>query len=345
MPKINIKFAGFFLGLILTGAAFAAEPVAVNPAHPDRYTVVKGDTLWDISGRFLRDPWRWPDVWHVNPQIENPHLIYPGDIIEMTYVDGKPRLRLVRGTDVKLSPKVRTSPLEGAIPTIPLDAIYPFLSRPYVVDKEELDAAPYVVEFDDEHLVAGAGQKVYVRSVETTDEIAFDVVRPGDAYRDAETNEILGYEALYVGSAKLTRTGDPATLLLTSTEQEVLIGDRLLVSIKDEPIDAFYPKAPDSEISGSIISVVNGVDQIGQYHVVVLDRGASDGLQVGDVLAVEHRGEVVRDDVSPSRWDKVKLPDEKAGHLMVFRTFDRVSFGLILDATRAMHLKDKVRNP
>jgi hypothetical protein len=345
MPKINIKFAGFFLGLILTGAALAAEPVAVNPAHPDRYTVVKGDTLWDISGRFLRDPWRWPDVWHVNPQIANPHLIYPGDIIEMTYVDGKPRLGLVRGTDVKLSPKVRTSEIEGAIPTIPLDAIFPFLSRPYVVDKKELDAAPYVVEFDDEHLVAGAGQKIYVRSVETADETAFDVVHPGDAYRDAETGEILGYEALYVGGAKLLRTGDPATLLLTSTEQEVLIGNRLLVSINDEPIDAFYPKAPDSEISGSIISVLNGVNQIGQYHVVVLDRGASDGLQVGDVLAVEHRGEVVRDDVTPNRWDKVKLPDEKAGHLMVFRTFDRVSFGLIMDATRAMHINDKVRNP
>jgi hypothetical protein len=345
MPKINIKFAGFFLGLILTGAALAAEPVAVNPAHPDRYTVVKGDTLWDIAGRFLRDPWRWPDVWHVNPQIENPHLIYPGDIIEMTYVDGKPRLRLVRGTDVKLSPKVRTTGLGDAIPTIPLDAIFPFLSRPYVVDEEELDAAPYIVDFADEHLVAGAGQKVYVRTVETTDNPSFDVVRPGDAYRDAETNEILGYEALYVGGAKLLRTGDPASLLLTSTEQEVLIGDRLLVSAKEEPMDAFYPKPPGSEINGSIISVLNGVSQIGQYHVVVLDRGASDGLQVGDVLAIDHKGEVVRDDVTPKRGDTVKLPDEQAGHLMVFRTFDRVSFGLVMDATRAIHVLDKVRNP
>jgi hypothetical protein len=345
MPKINIKFAGFFLGLVLTAAAFAAEPVAVNPAHPDSYTVVKGDTLWDIAGRFLRDPWRWPDVWHVNPQIENPHLIYPGDIIDMTYVDGKPQLRLRRGSEVKLSPKVRTTELEGAIPTIPLDAIFPFLTRPYVVDEAELEAAPYVVDFADEHLVAGAGQKVYVRSVETTDNTNFDVVRPGDAYRDADTNEILGYEALYVGGAQLTRTGDPATLLLTSTEQEVLTGDRLLVTVKDQPMDAFYPKAPDSEINGSIISVLNGVSQIGQYNVVVLDRGTSDGLQVGDVLAIDHKGETVRDDVSPNRWDKVKLPDEKAGHLLVFRTFDRVSFGLVMDATRAIHVLDRVRNP
>jgi hypothetical protein len=345
MPKIKTKLAGFILGLILSGAALAAEPVAVNPAHPDRYTVVKGDTLWDIAGRFLRDPWRWPDVWHVNPQIENPHLIYPGDIIEMTYVDGKPQLRLLRGSEVKLSPKVRTTDVDGAIPTIPLDAIYPFLDRSYVVNEGEMDSAPYVVDFADEHLAAGAGQNVYVRSVESKDNTSFDVVRPGDPYRDADTDEILGYEALYIGGAKLLRIGDPATLLLTSTNQEVLTGDRLLVSIKDQPMDAFYPKAPDSQINGSIISVLNGVTQIGQYNVVVLDRGANDGLQPGDVLAIEHKGEVVRDDVTPERGDTVKLPDEKAGHLMVFRSFDRVSFALVLDATRAIHVLDRVRNP
>lgn len=345
MPKTNTKLVGFILGLIFSGAALAADPVAVNPAHPDRYTVVTGDTLWDISGRFLRDPWRWPDVWHVNPQIENPHLIYPGDIIEMTYVDGKPRLRLVRGSDVKLSPKIRTSALQDAIPTIPIDAIYPFLSRPYVVEQGELDSAPYIVDFADEHMAGGSGQNVYVRSIPTEDHISFDVVRAGGPYKDADTGEVLGFEALYIGNAELLRTGDPATLLLTRTGQEVLVGDRLLESADDQPLEAFYPKAPDSQINGSIISVMNGVTQIGQYNVVVLDRGANDGLKPGDVLAIEAKGEVIRDDVTPERGDTVKLPDEDAGHLMVFRTFSRVSFGLVMDATRAIHVLDRVHNP
>ncbi len=345
MPKLKTKLAGFILGLIFSGAALAADPVAVNPAHPDRYTVVAGDTLWDIAGRFLRDPWRWPDVWYVNPQIENPHLIYPGDIIEMTYVDGKPQLRLLRGSEVKLSPKVRTSALQDAIPTIPIDAIYPFLTRPYVVGEKELEAAPYIVDFADEHLAGGSGQNVYVRSIETDDTTNFDVVRPGGAYKDADTGEILGYEALYIGNTKLLRTGDPATCLLTSTGQETLIGDRLLVAAQDQPLEDFYPKAPDSQVRGSIISVMDGVTQIGQYDVVVLDRGADDGLQPGDVLAIEHRGETVRDTVTANLTDTVKLPDEKAGHLMVFRTFSRVSFGLVLDATRAIHVLDRVSNP
>lgn len=345
MPHPSHKFAGFLLGLLFSFACLAAESVALNPTHPDRYVVVKGDTLWDISGRFLRDPWRWPDVWHVNPQIENPHLIYPGDVLVLTYIDGQPRLMLERGGTVKLSPTVRSTPLDTAIPAIPIDAIRPFLTRPYVVGANELDAAPYVVDFADEHIAGGAGMRVYVRSIESGDNAKYDVVRPGKPYKDGDSGEILGYEALYIGDAKLQRTGDPATLLLTNTEIETLVGDRLVPVSEEVVQQSFFPKAPNTPVNGNIISVLNGVSQIGQYQVVVLDRGAQDGLEPGDVLAVDQRGQTVLDPVSPARNDKVRLPDEKAGMLLVFRTFPRVSFGLIMSATKSLHVLDRVHNP
>ncbi|MCW8945586.1 MAG: LysM peptidoglycan-binding domain-containing protein [Sedimenticola sp.] len=339
------KLACLVFGLLISWGALAADTVAVNPNHPDRYVVVKGDTLWDISGRFLRDPWRWPDVWHVNPQIANPHLIYPGDIITMTYVNGQPRLGLQRGSLVKLSPQVRSTPLSGAIPAIPIDAIHQFLTRPYVLDQNDLDSAPYVVAFADEHIIGSNDIKAYVRSIDNSDNTKFDVVRPGDAYKDAETGEVLGYEALYISSSELLKIGDPATLMLSRMELEVIKGDRLLPVAEDTPLNAFYPAAPSQEVNGSIISVLNGVTQIGQYNVVVLDRGARDGLEPGSVLAIDHRGESIRDIVSKDPTDTVTLPDEEAGLLMVFRTFERVSFGLVMEATRAINVLDRVRNP
>jgi hypothetical protein len=347
MPKTRYKLTGFLLGLIFSCSALAAEadPVALNPAHPDRYTVVKEDTLWDIAGKFLQSPWRWPDVWHVNPQIANPHLIYPGDIIELVYIDGKPHLRMSRSKTVKLSPKVLTSALPPPIPTIPIDAIYPFLTQHNVIGEGELDDAPYVVDFATDHLVGSKGITIYVRAIETEEHSNFDIVRPGDPYKDAESGEILGYEALHIGGAELKRTGDPATLIPNRSEQEILVGDRLVASTHINPMTEFHPKAPDTQINGSIISVLNGVTQIGQHNVVVLDRGSEDGLQPGDVLAVDNKGEVVPDHVTSAPRDTVTLPDEEAGILMVFRTFPRVSFGLILKASRSLHVLDRVRNP
>ncbi len=347
MPKTRYKLTGFLLGLIFSCSALAAapDPVALNPAHPDRHTVVKGDTLWDIAGKFLQSPWRWPDVWHVNPQIANPHLIYPGDVIELVYVDGKPQLRMSRSKTVKLSPQVRESALPPAIPTIPIDAIYPFLNRHSVLSKGELDEAPYVVDFATDHLLGSKGVTLYARSIETDEQTNFDIVRPGDAYKDADTGEILGYEALDIGGAELKRTGDPATLIPNRSEQEIQVGDHLVAVTKNIPLTEFHPKAPDSQVNGSIISVLNGVTQIGQHNVVVLDRGSEDGLQPGDVLAVDNKGEVVPDHVTSAPRDTVKLPDEEAGILMVFRTFPRVSFGLILRASSPLHVQDRVHNP
>ena len=345
MRKFSHRLISLFLGLFLSCSALAADDIALNPAHPDRYVVVKGDTLWDISETFLRDPWLWPDVWYVNPQIDNPHLISPGDIVALTYVDGKPRLMLERGSAIRMSPEMRSSPIDNAIPTIPIDAIRPFLNRSYVLDQDTLNRAPYVVAFGDEHMLGSTNIKAYVRSIEDEQRKKFEVVHPGGPYKDGDTGEILGYQAQYVSDGELQRTGDPATVLLTRMAQETVIGDRLIPTSDDLVLNAFHPKAPDNPVNGSIIAVLNGVNQIGQYNVVVLDRGANDGLTAGDVLLINHRGRVVRDTVSANARETVVLPDEPAGKLMVYRTFPRVSFALVMHATRAIHVLDRVVNP
>ncbi|MCU7843540.1 MAG: LysM peptidoglycan-binding domain-containing protein [Candidatus Thiodiazotropha sp. (ex Monitilora ramsayi)] len=342
MPYLNNKLIGFILGLLLTCWVVAAEHVTLNPSHPERYTVVKGDTLWDISALFLRDPWLWPEVWFVNPQIENPHLIYPGDEIVLTYRDGRPILTLNRKN--RLSPQIRATPLDEAIPTIPVDAIAQFLTRPYVMEENELEQAPYIVHFLDDHIIGGAGISFYARSVMEEQPVRHTIVRPGKPYKDPDTDEILGYEATFIGDADLKRTGDPAKLLIASSDLEAIIGDRLIKAEDQEPLANFQPRAPEKDVEGRIISVLNGVSQIGQYNVVVLSKGANDGLEPGHVLEILQGGNEIRDIVK-GRGEKVTLPLEKAGLLMVFRTFDRVSFALIMHATKPLHVLDWVRPP
>lgn len=343
----------------LSAVSLAADDL-LKANHPDRYVVQKGDTLWDIAGRFLNKPWLWPEIWHANPKIANPHLIYPGDELELVYVDGKPRLQVKSGV-VKLSPEVRSSPWDGAVPTIPVDVIGPFLSRPYVLAEGVADDAPYVVDFVDEHIAAGAGQGIYARRIPAQGPNEYDVVRPGDAYRDGDTGEILGYEALYMGTANVTRRGDPATLAVRVAQLEILGGDRLVPSETKDVFTDFQPHSPIVDVHGSIIGVLNGVSQIGQFNVVVLDRGTHDGLDAGTVLQVDNRGEVINDKYAKDDWHfsntsppqamidirgpEVTLPDEQAGYLMVFRTFERVSFGLVMDAVRAIHVGDRIHNP
>ncbi len=341
--KINIL--GVILALLVSVAAVAANDV-LKENHPDRYVVVKGDTLWDISARFLRDPWLWPEIWYANPEIKNPHLIYPGDVITLVYIDGKPRLRVERGMPtVKLSPHARETKLDQAIPTIPLDAIRPFITEPQITTEDALEAAPYVVQSAGEHLVVGAGERIYVRAIPVDEPSRWIVVRKGDTFVDPVTGENLGVEAMYVGDARLQHTGDPATLLVTRSNREALIGDRLLPAAGDTYDTNFMPRAPDRTVEGQILSVVDGVNQIGRYQVVVINRGEREGLRPGDVLAVYQRGETVPDQVSEARRDVVKLPDERAGLLMVFRTFEKVSYALVMRASTNMHVADMVRNP
>ena len=373
------------------------DDVQINPNHPGTYTVVKGDTLWDIAGTFLNHPWQWPDIWQVNPQIENPHLIYPGDEVSLTYRDGKPILSLSRrglgGRNVKLSPSIRAYRHDDRIAPIPLDAIHQFLSRPQVLQEDDVERLAYVLAAQDKRLTSGAGDKIYVRGIGQPSTTKYSVFRPGGEYRDGETGELLGYEAMHIADVVLDKLGDPATAYVQRSNREILEGDRLIPQQVDEYPD-FVPSAPDDAVAGNIISVIDGVSQIGQYQVVVLDRGQQDGLAPGHVLAIYQKGEVVEDRtgtavVAEKAWDDqlkaaeehptasgraletfandlravkrsiddflnepkggrpvlIELPEERAGELMVFRTFDDVSYGLVMNTQRPVHVADRVRNP
>ena len=325
----------------------------LKPGHPDVYTVVKGDTLWDISGRFLERPWLWPEVWEVNPQIENPHLIYPGDQISLVYVDGQPRLRLNRGDagrtykltpsdTVSLKPEVRSTPLETAIPAIRLDAIQSWLVQNRVVTEAEINGAPYVVQGASERIVLGAGDRLYVRGV-LPDSASYNFVRKGPLYVDPETEEILGREATYIGLGRtVAQEDDIATFLVQSTREEVQIGDRVLPTEERRLASTFFPSAPRKETNGVIMSVFSGVTQVGQYDVVVINRGAREGLEPGNVLAIYKRGALARDRIAK---EVIRLPSERAGLLMIFRAFEKLSYGLVLETERPLAVFDEVKNP
>jgi len=334
------------LALAVLATAAYADQVVLRDGHPDRHVVVKGDTLWDISESFLDSPWLWPEIWYVNPQIDNPHLIYPGDVITLVFVDGKPQLRVQRGKGTfKLSPKVRAERLDKAIPTIPYDAIQQFLTQPLVADQETMQNAAYVVSSADEHLIVGAGDRIYARGLSEDQGNRFHVFRPGGPYIDPKTGEVLGHEAMYLGDSSLEKFGDPSTLKLTKTTREINIGDRLMPMTQEDVYAYFTPHSPDESIEGTIISVVDGVSQIGQYQIVALNRGTREGVDVGTVFEIYQTGDHIKDQVSTERNASVKLPDEKAGLLMIFRTFDKVSFGLIMKATSALHVGDAIRTP
>jgi len=318
------------------------EPVPLASGHPNEYVVQVGDTLWDIAGKFLNDPWFWPEIWYVNPDIENPHLIYPGDVLGLVYIDGQPRITNVRGSAYRLSPQARVSPLSETVNSIPYEAVAAFLSTGAILQKDEADSLPYLLDTRGDHLVASAGNEIYVRGLtEDRPGTRFNVVHIGDALRDPDDNRLIGYQGLLVGEGQLTRGGDPATVALTDTVRENVIGDRLIPDKVDIPLN-FFPRAPSTAIDGRIISVVGGVTQIAQYQVVVINRGTNNGLSIGDVLAVFQTGEVVRDRI---KGGKVKLPDEEAGTVMIFKTYERISYGLVMEATEAIHVLDSVRNP
>ena len=330
--------------LLLFSVSSSADTLKINPSHPDRYTVVKGDTLWDISGRFLQKPWEWPQLWKRNPQIKNPDLIYPGDVLAFSNIDGKPSVSLSR--NVKLIPEIRESSLEEAIKLIPADAISQFLNSPKVVDQNDLSSSPYVVDFAGEHLIAGAGDRVYVRSITNPESLSYTVYRQGKPFIRPKTNEILGYQAIFIADTTLQSTGDPATLLINKSDSEIRIGDRLMISEAGELALNYFPHPPKTPIDGSIITVLNGVSQIGQHNIVVIDRGTDDGVESGQVFDIYQRGRTIIDRIhNMENTTTIKLPDEIAGVLMVFRPFPKVSYALVMEATAPIHILDKIRTP
>ncbi len=339
---LRVATAAFIASLVLGSlTAFSQVRERLAEDAPEEYVVQKGDTLWDIAETFLKDPWYWPEIWYVNPQVENPHLIYPGDVLGLVYVDGQQRITTTKAASYRMSPEARVTPLTEAITSVPHGAIDAFLSTGVVIEKGERDSLPYMVATKGDHMIAAAGNIVYVRGSNAEPGSRFNVVQIGDPLIDPDTNDLLGYHGQQIGQGTLRRTGDPATFALTETSQEAKQGDRLVPTSVEVPLN-FFPKAPSTSIDGQIISVVGGVTQIGQYQVVVMNRGSNHGLAVGDVLTVYQRGAIVRDHVKD---EKVKLPDEEAGTVMVFKVYDRIGYALVMEATQALHIHDFVRNP
>jgi LysM repeat protein len=334
----------------------SAAAQSIKASHPRTYVVKRGDTLWDIASLYLNDPWYWPEIWYDNPQVENPHLIYPGDVLTLVYVDGMPRIMVGKQVHaigevaplpvVKLSPSKRRETLEASIQTIPGDAIRQFLSKPRVVSKEELDNAPYIVSSDDDHLILGQGDRVYVRGEIDKERVRYAVYRPGAELIDPASGEILGYEGIYAGEVHISKYGDPATGKLTFTEREVLLGDRLLPTDKSKIDNLYFPRLPDRKITGMIILLPDALFGVAKLQIAVINQGDRDGLEVGNLLATYTAGEHIKDKYAHTgETEEIELPEERSGLMMIFRTFDHVSYGLILESTRVIHNHDIVKTP
>jgi len=358
------RLLGCLAGL-MAAICLSVSAAELKPNHPEFYVVQPGDTLWDISQKFLNSPWLWPEIWHVNEQVDNPHLIFPGDIISLVYIDGKPRItktnRYPDGT-IKLSPKARELTADQAITTIPLDAILPFLTSMRVVSEEELKVAPYVLGADNDRIMAAADHKVYVRGIDKGEFAGankFTFFRRGDNYIDPVTGEFLGIEAIHLGEGLKVQGGDPSIVRVTSSVLEIHPDDNLWPTNDEQLRPVYFPHAPENFAGGQIISVYGGVQHIGQYDVVVINRGERDGMEVGHVLGIYRKGQKVVDRIATERrreksnfWENltgdkevVVLPDERSGELMIFRTFEKVSLGLVLKAERSIYVLDKVKAP
>jgi hypothetical protein len=334
-----------------------AQEIALNSDHPDQYVVVKGDTLWGISAKFLKDPWQWPNVWKLNrAQIKNPHLIYPGDVVVLDMSSGSPQLSLMNGA-VMLQPGVVEEPLDKvAISTIQLNKIAPFLNQPLIIEKDQLTNSPRIIAGQDDRVVLSPGTRVYINKIKEGESLNWYVYRPGEALIDPDTQKVLGVEANYLGDARITKYGEPASADIKKAKEEIFTKDRL-VPTGDTVTTNFVPHAPDSQIAGRIINVYGGVAEAGPESIVTISRGTAEGLEVGHVLAINRYGRVIKD----PEFDKdkagnntsdlklepgmVKLPDERIGLLMVFRVFEHISYALVMQASQPIHQLDVVNTP
>ena len=303
------------LALLLAAAPVLADTLKLQDNAPDKYVVVKGDTLWDISGKFLKDPWRWPQIWKMNrEEIKNPHWIYPGDLIVLDRSGKEPRLSLVKGSKdgmetVKLSPGVRATEISSdAIPSIPIRVIHPFLSQPRVVAKGELDDAPFILGSNAERVVMGAGDEAFATGGKPG-VTRWNVLRPGKALKDPETGEVLGYEVEYLGDARTLTEGAPQKVRITQSVREILPKDKLVEADNSTTFE-YVPHAPEARISGRIISAYGGLSDSGRYQTVVINRGSRDGLEPGHVLAVYREGQAVT--LTPDEKDRMAWVKEKS---------------------------------
>ena len=343
-------------------ASGTSMSVPIAPDAPDQYVVKKGDTLWDISAVFLRDPWYWPEIWYVNPEIANPHLIYPGDVLRLVYVDGKPRITMQRGETVHLSPQIRSEPLGSAIPAIPYDLLMDFVGRPQIMSKDDVKDAPYVIGIRDRHLVGSGENEVYGHGMKNAQpDSRYTILHVGDPLRDPDDGDLLGYMTYYAGTGQVIQADNRegqnerdrmAHLRVVDTGREILQGDKLFPAQTDFG-DAFQPSAPtDTKLDGQVLAIHDGVYVAGKYQVLALNRGTKHGLAAGNVVAIFQRGEEVRNRYTGSTWrslstnyEKVRLPSERNASAMVFKVYDRMSYALVVQSTSAVTVGDYIKHP
>lgn len=345
----------------MLAAALAAAPLmaqqqvqeGLQDNAPDRYVVVKGDTLWSIAAKFLKDPWRWPETWKLNAEeVKNPHLIYPGDVIVLDRSGQKPELKIEMGDTVRLEPRIRVEDTSREpVPSIPPRVIEPFLSRPLVIEPDGLDNAPRIIAAQADRVYLGSGDVAYVSGIKDAKvDSLWQIYRPGNPLVDPESKKTLGYEATFLGDSRVIRSGDPATVRIFAAQQEIGAGDRLIAA-GPLVLKSYVPHAPDKAIRGRIIATAGGLRETGPQNVVTLNKGKNDGLEPGHVLALLRLGRTVSKTTRSTRWfrpdqvEATKLPDERYGLVFVFRTFDRVSYALVMSATRPVLLDDVVTTP
>lgn len=330
--------------------ASAAEPLKLVDNPPDRHVVVRGDTLWGISGKFLKEPWRWPEIWNMNrEEIKNPHLIYPGQVVYLDRSGKTPRLRLGKplksgsGT-VKLQPHVYSDPVQQAIPSIPPNQIEPFLSQPLVVEQGELDTVPRIVAGPEYRGMMGNGDQAFATAIPDASVVRWNIFRPGKPLIDPDTGATIGYEAFFLGNANLVQPGEPAALQITVAKEEIMRGDRLIPA---PPVNiiSYVPHRPDNQVAARVMTIYGGVSEGGRASIVSLNRGKNDGLEVGHVLALFRNRIASAIDQDTMRRVDTPIPEERYALVFVFRVFNGVSYALVLESSKPVTIGDYARNP
>ena len=323
------------------------DDIQLQEDAPDRYVVVSGDTLWGISGKFLKDPWRWPDLWRMNAdQIKSPHRIFPGNIIVLDRSKDRPQLKLATPiVEKKLEPRSRVEKIGPEIPSIAPALIEPFLSQPLVIEANGMDSAPRIVATQEDRLHIGNGNLAYVAGMGASKQNLWQIYRPGKPLIDPDTNRVLGYEAFYLGTARVVHEGNPATVEIISATQEIGRGDRLVPAARALPLN-YVPHAPAPGVKGRVISSYGGLNESGRNSIIAINKGTRDGIEIGNVLALYRFGKSIDDPSGKDRKaPKLKLPDERYGLVFVFRVFDQISYALVLNVSRPVNVTDVVQTP
>lgn len=330
--------------------ASAADPLQLVENPPDRHVVVKGDTLWDISGKFLKHPWRWPEIWQMNKdQIKNPHLIYPGDVVMLDMSSGSPRLKLGKrvggaaGGSGKLQPSVHSAPVQQVIPSIPAGAIEPFISHPLVIEDSELNTGVKIVAMQEDRMLVGTGDTFYASGIPDTSVTKWNVFRKGKPLKDPETGKVIAYEAFFLGNARLVKPGEPAMLRVSLAKEEIARGDRLAPAPEPQII-SYVPHRPEQDVSARVIGIYGGLREGGANSVIALNVGKNNGMEIGHVVAL-YRKRVSLDVDTDGRRTATPVPDERYGLAFVFRVFNGVSYALVVESSKAVIAGDSARNP